>query len=158
MTPLVWRKKKNTISPQLLCYVTVILTFHHCTGSQQSASRGHVLAFYGIAPCLSLQDQESKNLLTSSSFILQLCSTILWVSKKSYSQDVDRIIKNPCYFFCQKKHASFENRMLPSHATSVLQHYLNSVQQKEDERKCKINLKKTQKQANILRSIVFQLC
>ena len=40
------------ISPRLLCYATVILAFHHCTGSQQSASRGRVLAFYRIAPCL----------------------------------------------------------------------------------------------------------
>ena len=45
-------KKKNAISPRLLCYVTVILAFHHCTGSQQSASRGRVHAFYKIAPCL----------------------------------------------------------------------------------------------------------
>ena len=51
MTPLVWRK--NPISPRLLCYATVILAFHHCTGSQQSASRGRVLAFYRIAPCLN---------------------------------------------------------------------------------------------------------
>ena len=47
-------KKQNAISPRLLCYTTVILTFHHCTGSQQSASRGRVLAFYRIAPCLSM--------------------------------------------------------------------------------------------------------
>ena len=33
--------------------MTVILTFHHSTGSQQNASRGRVLAFYRIAPCLS---------------------------------------------------------------------------------------------------------
>ena len=50
MTPLVW--PKNAISPRLLCYATVILAFHHCTGSQQSASRGRVLAFYRISPCL----------------------------------------------------------------------------------------------------------
>ena len=36
-----------------LCCAAVILAFHHCTGSQQSASRGRVLAFYRIAPCLS---------------------------------------------------------------------------------------------------------
>ena len=43
--------KKNAISLRL-CHATVILAFHHCTGSQQSASRGHVGAFYRIAPCL----------------------------------------------------------------------------------------------------------
>ena len=42
-------------SPRLLCHATVILTFHHCTGSQQSASRGCVLAFYRIAPCLTTE-------------------------------------------------------------------------------------------------------
>ena len=52
MTPLVWRK--NAISPRLLCYATVILAFHHCTGSQPSVSRGRVLAFYRIAPCLTI--------------------------------------------------------------------------------------------------------
>ena len=31
--------------------------FHHCTGSQQSASRGRVLAFYRIAPCLTGEGQ-----------------------------------------------------------------------------------------------------
>ena len=50
MTPLVCRK--NAISPRLLCCATVILAFHHCTGSQQSASRGCVLAFYRITLCL----------------------------------------------------------------------------------------------------------
>ena len=30
-----------------------VMAFYHCTGSQQSASRGRVLAFYGIARCLS---------------------------------------------------------------------------------------------------------
>ena len=40
--------KKSAISPRLLCYTTVILAFHHCTRT----SRGRVLAFYRIAPCL----------------------------------------------------------------------------------------------------------
>ena len=51
MTP--WFDEKNAISLRLLCYKTVILSFHHCTESQQSASRGRVLAFYRIAPCLT---------------------------------------------------------------------------------------------------------
>ena len=51
MTLLVWQE--NAISPWLLCYATVILAFHHCTGSKLSASRGRVLAFYRIAPCLT---------------------------------------------------------------------------------------------------------
>ena len=64
MTPLVWRR--NAFSPRLLCYATDILAFHHCTGSQQSASRGRVLAFYRIAPCLN----------TERSYIMRLrCST-----------------------------------------------------------------------------------
>ena len=47
-----WFDEKHVISPRLLYYATVILAFHHCTGSQQSASRGRVLAFYRIAPGL----------------------------------------------------------------------------------------------------------
>ena len=51
MTPLVGRKKHYFSTTSMLC--DLILAFHHCTGSQQSASRGRVLAFYRIAPSLN---------------------------------------------------------------------------------------------------------
>ena len=51
-----WFDKKKRYFFTTSCYATVILTFHHSTGSQQSASRGRVLAFYRIAPCLSRVD------------------------------------------------------------------------------------------------------
>ena len=59
MTRLVWRKQRyfSTTCATTTC-ATVILAFHHCTGSQQSASRGRVLAFYRIAPCLTNQNKH----------------------------------------------------------------------------------------------------
>ena len=46
-----------------LCYATIILALHHCTGSQRSASRGHGLAFYRIAPCLRITPEETDSLI-----------------------------------------------------------------------------------------------
>ena len=51
MTLLVWRKKTLFLH-DFYVMRPLFWAFHHCTGSQQSASRGRVLAFYRIAPCL----------------------------------------------------------------------------------------------------------
>ena len=72
--------KKNAISPRLLCYATVILAFHHCTGSQQSASRGRVLAFYRIAPCLKV---ERGFILFTGPVLFSGSLGIKWTSFKS---------------------------------------------------------------------------
>ena len=68
MTRLVWRKKRYFSTTSTLC--DRYSGFHHCTGSQQSASRGLVLAFYRIAPCLSAVDlQEAKLALSKQAQI-----------------------------------------------------------------------------------------
>ena len=59
MTPLVWRKKTLFLHD---FYVTRPLFWISTIAqeSQQSASRGRVLAFYRIAPCLSFSQQQYK--------------------------------------------------------------------------------------------------
>ena len=84
MTPLVWRKKNPAISPRLLSYSTVILAFHHCTGSQQGASRGRVLAFYRIAPCLTGITSVGGLIWGIHSYLDNLLYEILWQYLPAY--------------------------------------------------------------------------
>ena len=53
MTPLFCRKK-NAISPRLLCYTTVISAFHHCTKKPTKC-------FKVACPCLISLNSRAKN-------------------------------------------------------------------------------------------------
>ena len=84
-----WFDEKNAISPRLLCYATVILAFHHCTGSQQSASRGRALAFYRIAPCLTTVASSCQEKCVK----ISIWRPHSWLQKKR-STKIKNLIKN----------------------------------------------------------------
>ena len=65
-----WFDEKNAFSPRLLCYAT----FHRCTGSQQSASRGASLPFIGSLTSIALHIPTAHNFTLDCRFSLRLDS------------------------------------------------------------------------------------
>ena len=71
MTQLVWRKKRNLSTISMLC--------NRYSGFPplHSASRGRVLAFYGIAPCLTVKSVDETLVCDHENETEPLSSTVL---------------------------------------------------------------------------------